>query len=653
MYIYRVIPLISLPRQQIQLPSYFSSEKFETGQLVEVPMRTRKVPAIIITREQAEKKKQNIRKSAFSLRKIERALAKGPILPKKFLKLATRLSDYYFAPAGLMLRRMLPPFFSKPNAPLLKMLSSLSPPPEFSEENNSKKILICGDYKSRNKEYIKYAKEGGALVIVPEFMQISYLENILPTKDLVKIDSSMPRTKWRKAWKDAYEGKIENIIGTRSALFTPFKNMETIILDNENNTSHVSWDMHPKFDARYAAEEISKIYNTNIIEGDLIPSIEKYHQAKNEDWQIIKKSSHLAKCKIIDMKKELEKENVSILSEELQKQIKEVGKKDKMLLFMARRGLSSALVCRDCGYIVNCPDCDTPAILHKGGKLICHRCGKKMPAPDICPSCRGHRIKQLGGGTQLVAEEVVKIAPNIKIKRIDSDTAKTPEEQKEILDEFKNGDINILIGTRSALKDYMLPKIDNAAIVMMDAILHLPEYKASERVFELLWRLKNITSKKVLIQTYHPELSVFTSINENSFENFYNDELKKRQLFKWPPYSQLIKLTYRHKNAATAEQTALTLRQKLETQINNIDIEGKLQITTGKDNKNRAIANVQILGPAPGYTPKINGEYIWYILIKWPKDKKGVIKYLQARNKLLNVVPTDWEINVDPIDITS
>ena len=465
---------------------------------------------------------------------------------------------------------------------------------------------------------------------MPEYLQIPFVKKLIP--ELSTLSADITNVQWRTLWQQAYVGKISALVGTRASLFTPLKNLKTIVVENENNTSHKSWDQHPKFDTRYGARVLSEAYGTHLVLADTIPSIETWWHAQHEKWRIEQELSKTPSPQLIDMREELKNKNFSILSLALQDKIRSIKSDGAVFLFINRRGISSALLCRDCGFIIKCENCSTPLVLHRG-TLICHRCGSKLPPPSMCPDCNGSRIKHLGGGTQHVENEVKRIAPHLKTIRLDTDSAPSLEAQAAILKDFQKGKYHVLIGTKLAFKEYLLPRLDVSAIVMYDTLLNLPAYRSSESVYETIWRLKQLTRGKVLVQTYNPEISLFSHIKDNSFEPFFKSELEKRKALRYPPFSQLIKLTYGHPDEQKAEEEAKILKQKLETQSKSLKIPTEV-----------------LLGPAPAFVPRVRGRYIWYILIKWPK-KNGKIKDLSLRNRLLDIVPKEWDIDVDPIDI--
>lgn len=334
------------------------------------------------------------------------------------------------------------------------------------------------------------------------------------------------------------------------------------------------------------------------------------------------------------MKEEIKNGNYSILSKELQKQL---ASSNKSILYIPRRGSSTFILCRDCGYVIKCSHCDVPMVLHRiGGKLLCHHCGNEEKPPSLCPSCKGYRIKYFGAGTQRVEAELEKMFPKIKIFRLDSDTAKKPEEQQQIIDRFHKSKQSILIGTQMIFDKNIKPT-GLVGIISLETVLNLPDYRSSERVFRTVNRLEEICKKTLLVQTYSPENFAIQTAVDNSWKKFYNKEIQVRRTFHYPPFSRIIKLSFEHKNVKQAEQEAKILLEKLMQQLKQLAINNK---------------QLAILGPIPAFIPKVAGKYKWQIIIKnkipaSPLSSQGG-KDLKNRNKLLRIVPSIWEIEIDP-----
>lgn len=386
---------------------------------------------------------------------------------------------------------------------------------------------------------------------------------------------------------------------TKYLVFAPFKNLRSITIENADSSKYKSWGRKPYYDVRTIAKQLAKIHKAKLI-------------LKKESYKINKK----IKNQVVDMREEIRKGNYSVLSEELQEKLKQ---NKKNILFISRRGIATFILCRDCGYVLKCKHCEVPLVYHQSSKLICHHCGNEEKPPDLCPNCKGYRIKYFGAGTQKVEVEIKKLLPKTKIFRLDSDTAKTPEQQQKIINKFNKIKNCILIGTQMLLGKNIKP-VNLVGVVSIETILNLPDYRSSERVFKILSQLKTLTKKNFLVQTYNPESAAIKSAIDNNWKKFYNEELKIRKALSYPPFSQIIKLTFEHKDPKKAKDEAKILFEKLKTQIKNF----------------------QLLGPVPAFIPKIAGKYRWQIIIK------SKIKNLKQRNKLLIIVPLTWNIEVNP-----
>jgi len=412
---------------------------------------------------------------------------------------------------------------------------------------------------------------------------------------------------------------------TKKDVFAPFNNLKSITVENADSQKYISWGRQPYYDARKIALQRGKILKAKITLKTNLPSIETYYWAGKNKYKLKIQDSRfkIQDSKIVDMRKEIKSGNYSIFSQELQKKLK---KSKKSILYISRRGTATFILCRDCGYIIKCPRCEVPMTYHQNPKLLCHHCGNEEKPPALCPNCKGYRIKYFGAGTQRVEIEIKKLLPKAKIFRLDSDTARKPEQQQKIINKFnalKNG---ILIGTQMLLEKDIKPT-DLVGIVSVETILNLPDYRSSERVFKILNQLQLMSKKEFLIQTYNPKNTAIKNALDKNWKKFYDEEIKIRRAFNYPPFSQIIKLNFEHKDPQKAEQEAKILFEKLKTQAKNFQF---------------SIFNFQLFGPVPAFIPRIKGKYRWQIIIK------NKIKNLKQRNKLLIIVPSNWNIEVDP-----
>ncbi|MEX2008436.1 MAG: primosomal protein N' [Candidatus Spechtbacterales bacterium] len=631
MYLYSVIPLTKIPRPQVQMPLYFSTRQLEAGCFVEVPLGRRRVAAFIYQSFPAQEHRQQLRAASYALKNISRVLVVRPVLHPAFLNLVRELADHYYEPVGLMLRRLLPPFFAKPTRPLLAMLETLGVLFEPAPAQRQKASAVFGPKRFTQLQRLLKTP---ALVLAAEHSQASRLSEDLLTTHSAVATPSLSVTKWRELWEHAHSGKLDVLIGARTALITPFASLNTVLLEDEPNDAHKSWDLHPKFDVRLVAERFAEHMGATFVAGGLLPSVAAFSRFKPTLPSIPG-----PKPVIVDMREELAVGNRLMLSRPLYHLLENAKPDQKVLLLINRRGFSSALLCRDCGKVVNCPQCESAFVVHQR-TMVCHRCGTKRPVPRVCPACDSARIKPLGGGTQRVAEEVADCAPNLVVARLDSDIAPTREEQEHILADFREGDTNVLVATALALKEHALPTLDTSAIIMLDTVLTLPAYRSGERVFSMVAFLRLFTKSNLFVQTYHPQLPLFALAQASDATPFYEKELAKRKALRWPPFVQLVKLTYSHRDAEYAEREAVALKRKLEAQTARLARSSKLETQS-----------FSVLGPAPGFIPRVAGKNIWYILVKWPLNKDGSVRNLQLRNHLLSVVPPGWDVDVDPLDV--
>ena len=616
MYLVEVVPLTKIPMQKPQVLSYFSSQPFPAGSLVSAPLGKRYEKAMVIETHQIKDHKMEIKKAEYELRPIKKVLSPEPIVTKHQIKLSLWLSQYYFTSPGLFMKMMIPKKFSIFNFQFLNK----------SQTNRQK------------------------LILVPKVSQIESVAKNYPENKTVIIHSGLNNKKLTENWQKIATGQVQIIIGTRTAVFAPFLNLKEIIIEDETNPHHRSWDMFPHYRVHEVAQKLTEIFEAVLrIEGGM-PSIESYFLSKNfchpEPPAVREGSRGLPQTHIIDLRQELREGNFSIFSRKLQQLINEVLKSNQqIILFINRRGAATFVLCRDCGYVAKCPNCDAPMTYHltknKGGflkpALICHHCGQKSQPPSLCPQCQSYKIKVFGTGTQRVEMEAKKLFPMAKIQRMDSDIAETPIQQQKIIQEFKDKKTDILIGTQMILNED-LPKVPLLAIISADTLLHLPDFRSGERLFQTINQLKKFTNRQLIIQTYNPDSSSIILAVKNDFKSFYQQEIETRKILKYPPFSQLIKLAFRHQDPKKAFSEAKILFAKLSQQI--------------KISKNFKEVILEIIGPAPAFIPKEKQKYIWQIIIKaksiWLAPQKERDDLLRQRNQFLMTVPSNWEIDVDP-----
>lgn len=683
MHILSIIPLTKLPLPSPQILNYFSREEVSIGGVVKIDVGARRILGIVIASATLAQRKLEIKKSTFYLKPIAEITNKNEVIPKTHLKLISWTSRYFYSPLGLVAKSLLPQVFNKPTKKFLDELArdyglaSRSPNTKSGQSRGELdgEILLYwdSDQKTKLKFYRKQISSvlnrgGQILFLVPELYKIDYIRGEIPElREAIVIQSALSTLKEWRAWNDAQSGKIKCIIGTRSALSIPLPNLELIIIDDEESPFYKSFDQQPYINFKDVALQMAKISSAKVILGTSLPSVESYWKTKNRLWAIgyglerEEKNKDQTITRIVDMREEIKIGNYSIFSKELQKGLGEIAEKGgQALLFINRKGLATGLLCRDCGHVIKCPNCDVSFVCYgtnQSGsyRLICHHCGLKQTSPPVCPECKSYKIKFIGTGTQRVENELQRMRETHETRlpislsrtsplthqRLDLDIAPTWEDQSKILQDFRDKKFNVLIGTQLMLKKELLPKVDLAAIMTVDPLLSLPDFRMGEQVVRIIHKLNTISSKLIL-QTYMPENYIIRNFALTDsllwpqggvgklHIDWLMEELKNRKELSYPPFSQLIKLTFTHNNPKKAEQEAKILKNKLLTQIGH-----------------SSFVNCQadILGPAPAFIPRVKNRYIWQIMIK------SKIEDMSHRNKLLRVVASDWKIDVEPVDM--
>lgn len=638
MHIVDVVPLTNIPIRSPQVLSYFYKEKLEPGSLVSVPLSGRKVKAIVQNSSHVQERKLELKRKSFELKRISKIICSVPVLSNTQIQLGQYLHEYYLSSLGAVLKLFIP-------KKLISRKTEIQLSDSSSGENQSEKSVSSPTLLWKKNRLIFYLKEikknipkGQTLLLEPEISRAKadaagiLQEASINNSEISIVHGELASSKEFEEWQKIREGKSKVIIGTRSSVFFPYKNLKTIMINNEENSSYKSWQQYPKYNAKRIAEKLAEIHNTKLILGSNLPSVETYRRAEKGKYNLEKETqSPEADVEMIDMKKEKDEKRHLIFSELLIKKIREkLESNEKIILFVNRRGAATSVICRDCGHAVECEKCKAPMVYHKNKKgndyLMCHHCGAKRSTPEICPNCGGHRIKYFGIGTQKVKQVAQKLFQEAKIMRLDSDNASNYKEQKEILSTFIS-EADILIGTRLLLKLKRFDgKINLVGAALVDPLLNFPDFRAQENAFNILFNLKGMAESLVL-QTYNPDLSVFGYIRKNKVEEFYESELTDRKQFLYPPFSDIIKISFSNKKSKKAEVEAEKFKD-------NIDNEVPKEI----------LEKTEVLGPTPAFIPKVRDQYIWNVVLKTKVQEE-----LKRRIKLL--IPNKAKVDVDPIQI--
>ena len=363
--------------------------------------------------------------------------------------------------------------------------------------------------------------------------------------------------------RKAEEGSIDIMIGPRSALFTPFKNLGLIIIDEEQESSYKS-ENPPKYHAREVAEKRAELAGAMLILGSATPSLESFLRAKQGRYKLYKLSKRavegasLPKVSIVDMRAELRDGNTTMFSRELLNDMnKTLAEGGQTMLFINRRGYMSCISCRSCGEVIKCPHCEVSMTYHTNGKLVCHYCGYTIPMPGECPNCKSKLIGGMNGGTEKVENSVKKFFPDARILRMDADTTRGKDDINNIVSSFSKGEADILIGTQMIVKGHDFKKVRLVGILAADISLHTSDFRSAERTFDLLAQAagragRDKASGKVVIQTYQPEnYSIVNAATEN-YDKFFENEIAFRKAAQYPPVMNMLAVACYSKNEQAA-----------------------------------------------------------------------------------------------------
>ena len=385
------------------------------------------------------------------------------------------------------------------------------------------------------------------------------------------MNSSLSESEKADQWERARRGEIDVIIGPRSALFTPFKDLGVIVIDEEHETSYKNESM-PKYHAREVAEQIAAMKNACVVLGSATPSLESYYRARRGDYKLYTLSERLTggtlpDVEIADLREELKSGNRSILSMRLQELLTDrLAKGEQSILFLNRRGIAGFVSCRSCGTVIKCPHCEVSLSLHKNGKLVCHYCGFERPNVKECPECGSPYISGLKAGTEQIEEHLKIRYPGARVLRLDADTTSKKGSYDRILSAFANREADILVGTQMIVKGHDFPGVTLVGIILADMSLYMGDYRASERTFQLLTQAAGRAGRgdvpgNVVIQTYQPENYAIQYASAQDYEGFYGEEIRYRSLLLYPPAAHMLCVQLQSEKEDRAEALSGQLRE--------------------------------------------------------------------------------------------
>jgi len=434
-------------------------------------------------------------------------------------------------------------------------------------------------------------------------------------------------------WRRIRTGKVDVVIGSRSALFSPLPDPGIIILDEEHEPAYKQEHYRPTYHARDAAIMLGKILHIPVVLGSATPSVESFFRAERDEYQLVELHNRigatLPPVEVIDLRNELHAGNTSILSRRLQSELEQVLNRDQQaILYLNRRGAASCVLCRECGFVAMCDRCDVPLTYHSTERiLLCHYCNGQSKVLHFCPQCNSPSIRYFGLGTEKVEDTILRHFPSARLLRWDRDTAKHRRAHEQLLDRFANREADIMVGTQMIAKGLDLPGVTLVGVISADIALMLPDFSASERSFTLLTQVAGRAGRgeeagKVIVQTFNPQHFCVDAASRHDYHEFYAAEIEARRRYGYPPFRQFVKFTYSHENRRRAQNEALLLREKLDQWIDRL-----------------GLAQTDIVGPAPALMERVRGKYRWQMIARGPD-----------LHPLLRVIDTPgWEVDIDPV----
>ncbi|EQB86831.1 primosomal protein N' (replication factor Y) [Clostridium punense] len=484
-------------------------------------------------------------------------------------------------------------------------------------KSRNKKFLIHGITGSGKTEIymnlVKKAMDEGkdSIILIPEISLTPQMVERFKGRfgrDVAIFHSKLSDGERFDEWMRVKMGKVKVAIGARSAIFLPFSNLGLIIMDEEHEGSYKS-DSDPKYHARDIADLKSHIEGCKVVLGSATPAVDTYYRTTTGEYTLITLSERadgalLPQIKVVDMREELMNDNKSIFSASLFSGLKQtLENKEQAILFLNRRGFSTFVSCRKCGYVFKCRNCDIALTYHNhASNLTCHYCGAKRELVNTCPRCKSKYVKYFGIGTEQLEDQVKKVFPEAKTLRMDFDTTREKHSYEKIYNSFRNQEYDVLIGTQMVAKGLDFPEVTLVGVIAADLSLNLPDYRANERTFQLITQVSGRAGRgkkpgKVVVQTYSPENFSIKYAMENDYISFYKEEIEIRRNMNYPPFAKILAINLSSEDEKLLIKSIQDLGDKLHLKLDNND-------------------KMEVLGPCPCGISKIKNAYRWQIIIK-------------------------------------
>ncbi len=617
--------------------SYFTSKNINPGALVTVPLRKKNVPAIVSSVDEIKHLKASLKKTQFALRSVK-SIKSSEFLTPEFIESCRKIAKFFISSLGAVIKDLVPQAILE-NSSDISNGNAIAINGYRIADKRHEITLIQGRQKDRFQHYKsivreEFAKNNSVFFCLPTTAEIDKFSKEIQRgieKYSIILHSKISKKKIRELWKKAVQEKHPIlIVATKLFLSLPRKDIGAIILDCENS-SFYKLRKRPYLDVRKVVKILSQTMKIRLIVGDSLIRTETFYREGGGSGTNPPPARMLSEAEqiIIDPKQERTQaswqkpKTFSAITPQLQKILREAYENnERVILFINRRGYSPTTVCNDCLRTILCDKCEAPLVLHKNsnGKSawICHKCLSETKIPEQCPYCKSWRLETLGIGIQKAADEIIKLFPKFKLFRMDSDIIKNTKQGKEIINTFLTAPASVLIGTE-ILFSYLNQPVERVAIISLDALFTMPDFRINEKIFHLLLKLRFLAKKTFLIQSRLGEQDLFYDATRGNISGFYKREIESRKQFQYPPFKLLIKITREGKHKTQVKKEVEALEKQLE-EWHPFSY--------------------------PAFISKVKNIYTWHILLKidpdtWP-DKQEKLR------QILSSLPLAWKINIDP-----
>ncbi|PIR25162.1 MAG: primosomal protein N' [Deltaproteobacteria bacterium CG11_big_fil_rev_8_21_14_0_20_42_23] len=661
---------IAIPAKVFYAFTYLIPDAMQlsVGSLVEVPFRNKKMMGIVTKLHD-----ETPLHFAKSLKHISTCISKNPLMHEALVNFVLWIAKYYCAPVGETFRTALPKRILEAtdlNATRVtvphelrsfKADSSLTLLPEQAEvvqtilqsinEEKKKPFLIEGITGSGKTEvYLQICEHilsngGQAIFLVPEIGLTPQTASRVINRfgeQVAVYHSELTDAQRQAQWLRMKTGEANIAIGTRSALFAPFENLQAIIIDEEHDGSYKQEEGGVHYHARDAAVMRAHLENALIVLGSATPSLESYFNALNGKYHLLRLTKRatgavLPKVELIDLKDKShrkDEEALSLSTPLLNELGKTLARKEQAILFLNRRGFAHFILCEDCGHVYECPNCKISLTYHeRKNHLLCHYCDYSISTPKTCASCKSENLTPVGAGTERLEGEIADLFPDARVARLDRDTLQKRETRTKIFKQMRNHEIDVLIGTQLITKGHDFPGVTLVGIISADAVLGLPDFRSSERTFQLITQVSGRAGRgdkpgKVIVQTYQPEHPSLLHAKEHNFVSFFEEERQSREDLFYPPFGRIANIKFLGNDEQKVIRASRFIADSLRKTFSH----------------NEALS---LLGPAPAPLEKIRGKFRWHILLKSKQTSLLSEVITQMQIHLMPKLPSGVRMNVD------